>query len=342
MLAGLVGAEAADEREPSGLVARIERVDQAQQLVRRGGGSDLGADRVLDAAQELDLRLVGGACAIADPKEMPRGGVPIARGGIDAGERLLVAEQQRLVTREDAGGAKLGHPLRRQPASAHEAQALGDVAGKLLVAVAGGAVFDEAEIPPMHVIEIGVAALREGAQQIERGGRLPVGHQHALRVRRARGLVELDGVDDVAAIARQLLAALRLGRRGARLGKLPGDAAELHHRRAAGISEHDRHLQEHAEEIADRVGAMLGKALGAIAALEQERLAGGDAGELLLQLARLTGKHERREGRELALDLGELLGVRVDRDLLDRPRAPALRAPARSHGIISSTKADAI
>ena len=108
----------------------------------------------------------------------------------------------------DARGAQLGRPLRREPAGAHEAQALGDMLGKLLIAMPGGAVLDEAEIPPMHVIEIGVAALREGAQQIERRRRLPVGHQHPLRVGRARFLGELDAVDDVAAIARQLLAVL--------------------------------------------------------------------------------------------------------------------------------------
>ena len=40
--------------------------------------------------------------------------------------------------------------------------------GELLVAVPCRAVLDEAEVPLMHVLEIGVAALREGAQQIER------------------------------------------------------------------------------------------------------------------------------------------------------------------------------
>ena len=180
---------------------------------------------------------------------------------------------------------------------------LGDLLGELLVAVAGRAVLDEAQLPPMHMLEIGIAALREGAQQIERRGRLAIGHQHALRVGHARRLGELDVVDDVAAIARQLLAVLRLGRRRARLGELAGDAADLHHRRAAGIGQHHRHLQEHAEEVADVVGAMLGEALGAIAALQQEGLARGHARELRLQLARLARKHQRREGRELLLDL---------------------------------------
>ena len=70
----------------------------------------------------------------------------------------------------------------------------------------------------------------------------------------------------------------------------------------AGEGQHHRHLQEHAEEVADVVGAMLGEAFGAVAALQQERLACSDAGQLLLQLARLTCKNQRRKGGELLLD----------------------------------------
>ena len=246
------------------------------------------------------------------------------------------------MARIDARGAKLGRPLRGEPAGAHEAQALGDMLGELLIAMPGRAVLDEAEIPPVHVIEIGVAALRERAQQIERRRRLPVGHQHALRVGRARFLGELDAVDDVAAIARQLLAVLHFGRRRARLGELSGDAAELHHRRAAGIGQHHRHLQQHPEEVADGVGAMLGEAFGAIATLQQKGLAGGHAGELGLQLARLACKYQRRKGGKLFLDLGKLLLVRIDRNLLDRLRAPAIGAPSRCHLKSLQKGADAI
>ena len=95
---------------------------------------------------------------------------------------------------------------------------------------------------------------------------------------------------------------LLLGRRGARLGELAGDAADLHHRRAAGKGQHHRHLQEDAEEVADVVGAVLGEALGAVAALQQESLARGDARQRLLQLARLACKNQRRKGRKLLLD----------------------------------------
>ena len=121
---------------------------------------------------------------------------------------------------------------------------------------------------------------------------------------------ELRSIDDVAAVARKLDVVLLLGRRGARLRELPGDAADLDHRLAAGVGQHDRHLQEDAEEIADIVGPVLGEALGAVAALEQEAAARGNARELLLQLARLACENQRRKRCKPRLDIVQRLGVR--------------------------------
>jgi hypothetical protein len=59
----------------------------------------------------------------------------------------------------------------------------------------------------------------------------------------------------------------------ARLGELAGHAANLHHRLLAGEGHHHRHLQQHAEGVADVVGMELGEAFRAIATLQQERLA---------------------------------------------------------------------
>ena len=157
--------------------------------------------------------------------------------------------------------------------------------------------------------------MREGAQQVQRRGRLAIGLDLAARIGDARLRRELDAVDDVAAIARQLDAVLLLGRRRARLGELAGDAADLHHRRAAGEGQHHRHLQEHAEEVADVVRAVLVEALGAVAALQQESLAGRDARERLLQAARLACKNQRRKGRKLLLDRGKRRLVRIIRHL---------------------------
>ena len=123
-------------------------------------------------------------------------------------------------------------------------------------------------------------------------------------LRRACG-VELDAVDDVAEIARQLHAADRLGRRRARLGELAGHAADLDHRLLAGEGQHHRHLQQHAEGVADVVGVEFGEALGAIAALQQEALARGDFGQIGLQRARLAGEDQRRITAQRRFDRGQ-------------------------------------
>src|SRR5947209_2226992 len=73
---------------------------------------------------------------------------------------------------------------------------------------------------------------------------------------------------------------------------------------------------------------MLCETLGAVAALEQESLAGADAGERLLQLARLTCKNQRREPSERALDLRQGGAVGVIRHLRDWLLPPAIRRPA--------------
>src|SRR4051794_12583171 len=245
------------------------------------------------------------------------------------------------MAREDARGAELRGPFRRQPASAHEAQALGNMGGELLVAMPRGAVLDEAEIPAMHVVEIGVAALRKRAEQIEGRGRLPISHGHALRVRNSRRFGELDAVDNVAAIAWKLLAVLLLRRCRTGLGELAGDAAEFHDWRAPRIGQHHRHLQKDAEEIAYRISAMLGEALGAIAALQQEGFSGRDARKLRFKVPRLARENERRKTRELPLDFGKLGRIGIDRVLLDRLGAPTVGAPSRRHDI-SPEKADAI
>ena len=168
--------------------------------------------------------------------------------------------------------------------------------------------------------------MREGAQQVQRRGRLPIGLDLPARIGNARFRRELDAVDDVAAIARQFLAVLLLGRRGARLGELSGDAADLHHRRAAGEGQHHRHLQKDAEEVADVVGAVLGEALGAITALQQESLASRDARKLLLQVAGLACKNQRRKRRKLLLD-GRQARLRPDNPA---PAGPAFLASSRA------------
>ena len=48
-------------------------------------------------------RAVGLAGAVADPQEMRGAAVPVAGGGIDAGERLLVGQQEGFVADVEVG-----------------------------------------------------------------------------------------------------------------------------------------------------------------------------------------------------------------------------------------------
>src|SRR6267378_6326507 len=92
MIADLVRTEAVDQRQASGLIVRIEHVDQPQQFVRLERGTALQSDRILDAAEIFHMAVIELAGAIADPDHMARCRVPVAGGGIDPRERLLVAE----------------------------------------------------------------------------------------------------------------------------------------------------------------------------------------------------------------------------------------------------------
>ena len=103
----------------------------------------------------------------------------------------------------------------------------------------------------------------------------------------------------------------------------------------AGIGEHHRHLEQHAEKVTDVVGAVLGEALGAVAALKQERLAGRNAGQRFLQVPRLAGKHQRRKGRQLRFDVAQRLGVGILRHLQHRLGAPAVGCPPLGHRVNS-------
>ena len=89
-----------------GSFSGLSRSISSQQAVRRQRRAAFQAERVLDAAAVFDMRVVGLAGAVADPDHVARGGVPVARGRIDARQRLLVAEQQRLVAGVEIGLAQ--------------------------------------------------------------------------------------------------------------------------------------------------------------------------------------------------------------------------------------------
>ena len=240
--------------EAAGRGVGVEALAERDDLVGVDARAELHAHRVLHAGEELDVGAVELAGAVADPQQVGRAVVPVAGQRVLAGERLLVVEQERLVAGVDVDLVELQLGVEVDAAGGHEPQRALDLGREALVAPALGAGVDELLVPRVDLGEVGEAALGEGAQQVEGGGRLVVAADQPLRVGPAGGGLELEVVHHVAAEGRQLDAVACLGGGGARLRELAGDAADLHRRHAGAVGEHHRHLEDDLQLVADGVG----------------------------------------------------------------------------------------
>ena len=179
--------------------------------------------------------------------------------------------------------------------------------------------------------EVGEAALGERPDEVQRRRRLVVRLHEALGVGRAGAGLEQRAVDDVAAERRQVDVADALGGAGAGLGELAGDAPDLHDRHAERVGQHDRHLEDDAQLLPDVVGRELLERLGAVAGLEEERVAGGDLGERGLQRPGLAGEDERGIAGDGLQRPVQLVGVRPLGLLPGRMVLPGGRRPCLAH-----------
>ena len=274
------------------------------------------------------VRLAG---AIADPQEMRGAGIGVVGQTVHTGQRLLVGQQQGLVAGVEIGFADLRRAGRIDAAGRHEAQRFVDPVRQVLIAIGQRRAGDEAEVPAMDLVQIGIAAGGEGAQQVERAGRLEIAELHACGVGNAGLGGEVGAVDDIAAIGRQGHAVLGFVVRGAGLGELAGHAADFHDRHRGAEGEHHRHLQQHAEGVADDVGGEILEALGAIPALQHDGPPFGDFGQRGLEAACLAGEHERRIGAQAGFLGGELGRIRIGGLLLGFVVAPGIEGPGGHH-----------
>ena len=160
-------------------------------------------------------------------------------------------------------------------------------------------------VPLVHPGQVAHAGGGDRADQVHRRRRVGVGADHPGRVGHPRLRGGGQRVDDVAAVGRQ---AQRVDRRRSRLGVLPGDPGHLDHRQRRAVGQHDRHLQQGADVAADVRLGVVDVGLGAVAALQQERLAAGDGGQLVGQLVDLAGHGHRRHGLQHRADRQHLLG----------------------------------
>ena len=91
----------------------------------------------------------------------------VAGSRIHPRKSLLIAEQQRLVRGVEFRRPQFGMRLRVKPDGAHETERFGDAVSDLLVLARRRAVLDKTQHPAMRVFEIGVAAIGEGADQVQ-------------------------------------------------------------------------------------------------------------------------------------------------------------------------------
>jgi hypothetical protein len=97
----LVGSQSRDEREAARAPVGVQALADRHDLLRGAAGPDLGADRVVDAREELEVGAVEMAGSIAHPDHVGRAVVPVAREGVDAGQALLIGQDQCLVARPE-------------------------------------------------------------------------------------------------------------------------------------------------------------------------------------------------------------------------------------------------
>ena len=327
VLVDLVGPEPRDEGQAPGRACRVEPLAQRHRLVGRGRRADLDAQRVAHPGEEFDMGAVQLTGAVTDPEEVGRAVEPVAAQRVHPGQALLVGEDQGLVAGPEVDLVQSHLGAEVDAAGGHEAQRPVDLRRDALVAQAFGRGGDELLVPQVDLGQVGEAALGEGAQQVERGGRLLVCRHQSGRVRTPGLLVERLVVHHVAAERGKVDVADALGRGRARLGELARDTADLDHRHPGGIGQRHRHLQNDLQLVADGVSGEVGEGLGAVAGLQQEGPAVCHLGQLGSQAPGLTGENQRGEGGELHLGLLERLGVGPLGLLRRRELPPRRRAP---------------
>jgi len=141
------------------------------------------------------------ARAVADPQHVRRAIVVIVGQAVAAHEGFFVVQQQRFVGGKEAGFAQLRRAV--HAAGTHKGQGFVDAVGQLAVLFSQRRVGDEVQVPLVHLMQVGKAALGEGAQQVKRGGGLVIRLQQALRIGHAAFFIEAYTIDDVATVGRQ-------------------------------------------------------------------------------------------------------------------------------------------
>ncbi len=225
-LLDVLDAESMNEGQAARLVLRIQDLNQFLQPFGAHGRADLHADGIGDAAKIFDVRAVDIGGAHADPRHVRGQVVPVLLALDVARLRLLGQQMQPFVAGVEVAAGRGVHPL---PAHRlEEIQRFGDRVDDLLIRVAQRRVAQEAQVPVLRVMQIGEAAVDQGAHEIQGERGALIAAQQQLRIRLALRRGEAGPIDVVAAIATaesrrrafpcRRSAAWRTGRRSGRRG----------------------------------------------------------------------------------------------------------------------------
>ena len=168
----------------------------------------------------------------------------------------------------------------------------------------------------MHLTQVGVATLGEGAHKIQRASRRVVRLQQALRVGAPGVRIEGERVHRVAEVTGQLDAVASFHRLAAGLEVLASQPAHLDHGKGCRVGEHDRHLQHCLEPGSNRIRGVGLECFRAVTAGKNKSLAPRRLSQTLGEQVAFTGEHQGRQGLQLRHGTLDLRGV-GPRGLLD-------------------------
>ena len=304
-IAHLVIAQSGYQGESAGFVVRIKPLDVLDGQLRGHRRADLHPDRVGDHLGEGDVRAVELAGALPDPDVVRREVVEprLAELGAQPQHGTLVVEHQRLMTGVDVGGVEVAVV---DPARAHEPHSAVDLRGQRLIAGTGRRGADELPVPVVHQVQRRQTRRGKRPHQVHRGAGVGVRPHQAGGIVVAHRGIRGETVDHVAAVGPQPEG---VGVRRPRLGVLPGDPGHLDHGHARAVGQHHRHLQQGADIGSDVRLGVVDERLGAVAALQQERLPAGHRGQLVGQFLDLRGDGDRRHALEHRPHGPGLLGI---------------------------------
>ncbi len=134
-LADAVGAHARDQRQPAGNALGVEPLAELDDLFGRRRRADLAPERVVDTGEELDVRAVELARALADPEHVRGAVVPVARRRVAPRQPFLVVEHEALVARPDVDLVQRLRVVEVDADRGHEAKRALDLRGDSLVAL---------------------------------------------------------------------------------------------------------------------------------------------------------------------------------------------------------------